>query len=77
MNTYRFRFAAQCPSDNQMISYRGEIRTRKMIMVEDLIAAFPAHGYHETIADDLYMRFGGHQTISAMHQGIEIETVRR
>lgn len=77
MNIYRFQFTAQCPSDNELISYRGEMRTTKMVMVEDLIAALPKHGYHETIADDLHARFGGCQTLCAVHQGVEIETVRQ
>lgn len=78
MNIYRHTFTAVCPSDGDTIIYRLEIRSPTVIMVEHIktATALIKTGYHERIADELSGRFGGDQTITATHQGVEIETVR-
>lgn len=77
-NTYRHMFTAACPSDGEMIIYSLEIRTQLMILVEHIktATALIKQGWHEQIADQLAERFGGEQVIKAVHQGVEIETVR-
>jgi hypothetical protein len=78
MNTYRHTFTAVCPSDGEAIIYRLEIRALAMIHVEHIKAATALikKGWHEQIADRLAEALGGDQTITATHQGVEIETVR-
>ncbi|MBD8825352.1 hypothetical protein [Pseudomonas sp. CFBP 13602] len=78
MNIYRHTFAATCPSDGDTIIYSLEIRSLAVVMVEHIrtATALIKSGYHERIADDLAERLGGDQTIKAVHQGVEIETVR-
>jgi hypothetical protein len=78
MNTYRRTFAAVCPADGEMIVYRLEIKSTVMVHVEHIKAAtgLIRKGWHEQIADRLAESLGGDQTITATHQGIEIETVR-
>ncbi len=77
-NTYRHTFTATCPSDEEIIVYRLEIRSQEMIRVERIktATALIKEGWHEQIADGLAERFGGDQVIKAVHQGVEIETVR-
>jgi hypothetical protein len=78
MNIYRHIFTATCPSDGDTIVYSLEIRSLAIVMVEHIrtATALIKSGYHERIADELAERLGGDQTIKAVHQGIEIETVR-
>lgn len=78
MNKYRHTFAAVCPSDGETIIYSLEIRSATMIHVEHIKAATALikKGWHEQIADRLAESLGGEQTITATHQGVEIETVR-
>lgn len=78
MNIYRHTFAAVCPADGEMIIYSLEIRSLVMIHVEHIktAAALIKKGWHEQIADRLSEALGGDQTITATHQGVEIETVR-
>lgn len=78
MNIYRLTFPATCPNDGELILYKLEIRTPSVIYVEHLKAetALIKTGLHEQIADRLQQRFGGEQTMVAIHQGVEIETLR-
>ncbi|MHC8386816.1 hypothetical protein ACYZTM_01845 [Pseudomonas sp. MDT2-39-1] len=78
MNIYRHTFTAVCPGDGETIVYSLEIRSLTMIRVEHIktAAALIKSGWHEQIADELADRFGGDQFIKAVHQGVEIETVR-
>ncbi|MFJ4587854.1 hypothetical protein ACIP1Z_11180 [Pseudomonas moraviensis] len=78
MNIYRHTFAAVCPADGETIIYRLELRSTSMIHVEHIKTAtgLIKHGWHEQIADSLSETLGGDQTIIAIHQGVEIETVR-
>jgi len=46
-------------------------------MVEDIVTMCAlSRGHHEDIADGLKRSLGGKQTLSALHHGVEIETVR-
>lgn len=78
MNIYRHSFTAVCPADDEVIIYRLELKSPIMIHVEHIktATALIKKGWHEQIADDLAKRLGGDQTITATHQGVEIETVR-
>lgn len=78
MNIYRHTFTAKCPSDGDTIIYNLEIRSLAVVMVEHIrtATALIKSGYHERIADELAERLGGDQTIKAVHQGVEIETLR-
>ncbi|MFI8645851.1 hypothetical protein ACIGJK_13800 [Pseudomonas iridis] len=78
MNIYRHTFAAICPADGETIIYQFELRSPSMIHVEHIktATALIKQGWHEQIADSLSGTLGGDQTIIAMHQGIEIETLR-
>lgn len=77
MNTYRYQFVTACPVNGKEIRYALEIKTTSTIMVEDILDACNIEaGFHEAIADLLYSRFGGVQTMTAHHHGVDIETVR-
>lgn len=78
MNIYRFKFEAECPNNQQRIAYLVEIRITQTIMVENIARHFLSltEGYHEDIADESYQRFGGMQTITAHHHGVDVETRR-
>ena len=78
MNTYRHTFVATCPSGGDSIVYSLEIKGPAIIMVEHIrtATALIKRGYHEQIADQLHERFGGEQRIVAVHQGVQIETLR-
>lgn len=78
MNIYRLTFAATCPNDGELILYKLEIKTESVIYVEHLKAetALIKTGIQEQIADRLQQRFGGDQMMVAIHQGVEIETLR-
>lgn len=77
-NTYRHTFTATCPGDGEVIVYSLEIRSQAMIRVEHIktATALIKEGYQEQIADELAERFGGDLVIKAVHQGVEIESVR-
>ncbi|MEN8639639.1 hypothetical protein [Pseudomonas sichuanensis] len=77
-NTYRHTFTATCPGDGEVIVYSLEIRSLAMIRVEHIktATALIKEGYQEQIADELAERFGGDLVIKAVHQGVEIESVR-
>jgi hypothetical protein len=78
VNIYRHTFSAVCPSDGETIIYQMEIRSLAMIHVEHIktATALIKKGWHEAIADRLSESLGGEQTITATHQGVEIETIR-
>lgn len=66
------------PAADETILYRLVVRSRSMIHVEHIKAATARikNGWHEQIADHLTESLGGDQKITAVHQGVEIETVR-
>lgn len=78
MNIYRHTFTAVCPNDAEVIVYSLEIRSPQMILVEHIktATALIKEGYQEQIADELAERFDGDLVIKALHQGVEIESVR-
>ena len=78
MNTYQIRFWVTCPSNGKSIEYALEIKTKTMIQVEDLMAFLSEEktAYHEPLADRLAAKFGGVQTMTANHHGVQITTER-
>lgn len=81
MNIYTHTFAAPCPNNARQVDYTLRIETVRVIWAEDIVAACESAAkcekpYHETMADLLYERFGGRQTITAFHHGVGIETHR-
>lgn len=78
MNTYTTEFFATCPNNGIRIKYHLRIESQVVIAIEQIIAAIEIieEGFHEEIADDLLVRFGGVQTLAADHHGVTIETTR-
>ena len=78
MNLYRFTFTATCPVNGQAIAYTAEIRTERTLPVEELNTwrLDQRSGFHEDIADRMQHRFGGRQSLVAVHHGVTIETER-
>ena len=79
MNKYRTKFTSLCPVNDKQITYELEIRHTEMIVVEDILEAVSKFlvGYHENIADLLFKKFGGEQTLTANHHGVVIQTERK
>jgi hypothetical protein len=78
VNRYTHEFTAICCANQKQIKYRLVIETQAMIRVEEIVETCDGFesGFHEDIADNLFNRFGGKQTITAHHHGVDIETVR-
>lgn len=78
INTYTYRFRSSCAVNSQPIDYTLKIETDgAQLMVEDIVAAVGgATTLHEALADELFARFGGKQTLTAHHHGVDIETFR-
>jgi hypothetical protein len=78
MNKYRHKFVCHCPNNARSIVYELEISTPSMIHVERIVETCKAikSAFHEALADDLYVQFGGVQLLRAHHHGVDIETVR-
>ena len=78
MNTYTSKFIVKCPMDDDSIEYTLVLESESMIMVEDINRAtdIKTGAFHESIADGLFALLGGRQTITAVHQGVEVKTVR-
>lgn len=78
MNTYRYKFWAQCPSDKAQILYHLQIQTDDVIMAERIEreCKFNEPVYHEDAADGLLKKFGGRQTLEATHGRVNIVTER-
>jgi hypothetical protein len=78
VNIYRYEFVSVCPNNGAAIIYALEIATDRAIYVEHIKTAAALHkqAFHEAIADDLFQRFGGKQTLKAHHHGVDIETRR-
>lgn len=78
MNAYTTEFFACCPNNGLRIKYRMRIESAEVIPVEQIIAKVDSitEGYHEGIADDLLLSFGGAQMLVADHHGVLIETMR-
>ena len=79
MNKYITKFISLCPVNNKPISYSLEIKHSDKIFVEEIleeVKKFTAL-FHEEIADELFLKFGGEQTLTANHHGVFIETERK
>ncbi len=79
MNKYEISFVVLCPVNNKPITYCLKIEILEKIMVEDLFnfcASQPAQ-FHEELADELSIKFGGEQTMTAFHHGVLITTERK
>lgn len=81
MNTYWHTFAAPCPNNGRQVDYTLRIKTSRVIMVEEIVAACAEAAkcdkpYHETMAAILYEKFGGRQRLVAHHHGVKIRTKR-
>jgi hypothetical protein len=78
VNTYRTEFFCLCPVNQVRIKYALAIKTPNMVPVEEILAVVESQheGYHEDIADELLKRFGGEQTLTADHHGVQITTER-
>ena len=78
MNIYESEFFCTCPNNNIRVKYHISIETDKTISVEQIV--YEIHnihsGFHEDIADHLFSRFGGKQTLSADHHSVKIKTIR-
>lgn len=81
-NEYRTIFEAPCCVNERQVEYELVIETPgRVIMVEEILPAVAAAArlekpYHETMADFLFEKFGGRQTLKAFHHGVEILTER-
>jgi hypothetical protein len=80
MNRYQVSFNAVCPVNEQIILYSLTIETpdSTVLPAEDIIATTraQARGLHEEIAEHLWVALGGRQSLSAVHHGVSITTVR-
>jgi hypothetical protein len=81
VNSYTLMFFSRCPLNGSRIEYTWKIENPancNALLVEDLIDAVGLldRGMHEEIADTLFREFGGKQTLTANHHGVQIETVR-
>ena len=76
-NLYGHTFTVRCPNNDDTVEYTLMVLHDEMIMVEDIIDAcrFPA-AYQEDIADALREKLPGRISISAVHQGVEVVTLR-
>jgi hypothetical protein len=78
MNTYKAEFFAACPNNGARIKYHLTVQTSEVLMVEAINDALWLldKGFHEEFADQLFREFGGVQTLTAHHHGVDIETTR-
>lgn len=78
MNIYTASFSSRCPVNDAMIWYTLRIETERRLMVEAIQAQLEniKPGFHEDIADEMLVKFGGYQIITAIHHGVQIETRR-
>jgi hypothetical protein len=78
LNAYTTEFFSNCPNNGLRIKYRLRIESREIIPVEQITAKVESisEGFHEEVADELLVAFGGVQTLTADHHGVTIETTR-
>jgi hypothetical protein len=79
MNIYSTKFIAVCPVNGKSIVYCLEIKHLNKILVEDILEEVSkfTSAFHEEIADELFLKFGGRQRLIANHHGVVIETKRK
>jgi len=78
MNIYSIDFHAKCPTNGIRICYRLRIEVKFVIQVEVIVDVINTitDGFHEAIADLLFAKFGGRQTLTADHHSVNIQTIR-
>ncbi len=78
MNRYHTHFHAKCPANGIRITYILTIDAEMTIPVENIVAEVERidQGFHEDIADALFAKLGGAQTLTANHHSVVIETKR-
>ena len=78
MNIYQYQFSVICPNDNEKIVFDLNIESKKTIFVEHIkeFLAPRTVAFQEDLAEELYRKFAGRQTIKAIHQGILVTTIR-
>lgn len=78
VNKYTTNFFAICPVNKIRIEYELVIESTNLILVEELLSTVSSVDFclHEKIADDLFNKYGGRQTLKAFHHGVLIETLR-
>jgi len=79
MNTYKLNFASTCPNDNAVDNYKLTIKSKKIIMVEDILEVVAEikkeAKYQEEIHDTLKKNFPEAKIkMVGWHLGIEITT---
>lgn len=76
MNTYRYKFSVTCPNDGETIHYKLEMKSERMIMVEDIIDSIRNIGstYQEEIAGMLFRTFGCSMVLKGSHRGVSVTT---
>jgi hypothetical protein len=79
MNKYSTKFISLCPVNNKPIIYSLEIKHLDKIFVEEILEEINKFTslFHEEIADELFLKFGGKQTLIAYHHGVSIQTKRK
>jgi len=80
VNNYKIEFFCLCPKNGIRIKYELVITvcSNTVIQVEDLlqeVSNFKSF-YHEDLANVLYAKFGGKQTLTADHHGVTLQTTR-
>jgi hypothetical protein len=78
MNKYTVKFFAKCPANGVRVEYSLLVITDKTIKVELLLESVNQYDgwFHEDIADNLVVQFGGTHYLEAFHHGVFIETIR-
>ena len=78
VNTYKIKFNAICPVNDDAIEYSLTIKSSKIIQVEEIkeFVEGLTKGFHEQFADSLHASFGGYQYMIAINGGVIIETER-
>lgn len=80
MNIYRLSHRALCPNGNLIDVYKITIKSKAMIMVEDIDSAIksaPDPVFQEDLADHLRNTLGAEIIVLGTHYGIEIESRRK
>ena len=77
MNVYEYDFIVECPVNGAKVSHHLTIESFSLIKVESVIEFCQVDPtFHEELADRLYAKFGGKQTMRAYHHGVWITTTR-
>ena len=80
MNIYRLSHRASCPNGNLIDVYEITIKSKAMVMVEDITSAIknaPNPVFQEDLADYLRDTLGAEIIVLGTHYGIEIKSHRK